>query len=97
MVANHTFALLEADERGVRVQLEDEFPVLDDPLMVDALTYCDMTTTPDGAPTTAPERLAEIKERYGPNTLVGRFMQRAQSRILAVVAGVEQAMTVQPR
>lgn len=27
LVANHTFALLEAEERGLREQLETEFPV----------------------------------------------------------------------
>ena len=33
-----------------------------------ALTYCDMTTSPDGEPVAADERLAEIRDRYGPGT-----------------------------
>ncbi len=49
LVANHSFALLEAEERGLREVLAREFPLLEEPLLVDALVYCDMTTTPDGA------------------------------------------------
>lgn len=48
LVANHSFALLEADERGCRGVLEEEIPLLNDQRLVDALVYCDMTTTPDG-------------------------------------------------
>jgi hypothetical protein len=33
--------------------------------LADALTYCDMTTTPDGGVTDVSSRLAEILERYG--------------------------------
>ncbi|MFE9324141.1 HD domain-containing protein [Nocardia sp. NPDC052278] len=97
LVANHTFALLEAEERGLREQLESEFPILDDQLLVDALTYCDITTTPDGTPTTAPARIAEIVARYGPDTVVGRFIQRAEPEILATATRVEQALAAQPR
>ncbi|GAA4887666.1 HD domain-containing protein [Streptomonospora salina] len=50
LVANHSFALLEAEQRGLREALEAEFPVVDDEQLADALVYCDMTTTPDGAP-----------------------------------------------
>lgn len=53
LVANHSFALLEAEERGLRAELVGEFPLLGDPLLVDALVYCDMTTTPDGERTTS--------------------------------------------
>ncbi|MEV6138173.1 HD domain-containing protein [Nocardia sp. NPDC051990] len=97
LVANHTFALLEADERGLREELEAEFPILDDQLLVDTLTYADMTTTPDGAPTTPTARIAEIVSRYGPDTVVGRFIQRAEPEILATAAHVEQALADQPR
>jgi putative nucleotidyltransferase with HDIG domain len=97
LVANHTFAVLEAEERGLRAQLEAEFPILDDTLLVDALTYCDMTTTPDGAPTPPADRLADIVHRYGPDSLVGRFIHRAEPQILATVARVECALSGQPR
>ncbi|GAA5097013.1 HD domain-containing protein [Nocardia iowensis] len=97
LVANHTFALLEAEERSLREQLESEFPILEDPLLVDALTYCDITTTPDGTRTTAANRIAEILSRYGPDTVVGRFIQRAAPDIFATVARVEQALLAHPR
>ncbi|MFD0026443.1 HD domain-containing protein [Streptomyces sp. NPDC058382] len=97
LVANHSMALLEAEERGLRDVLEDEFPLLDDQLLVDALTYCDMTTTPDGEVTFAEARLAEIAVRYGADSLVGRFIRRASPDILAAVSRVEAALAAQPR
>ncbi|MFE6397523.1 HD domain-containing protein [Streptomyces alboflavus] len=81
LVANHSFALLEAEERGLRAELAYEFPLLDDPLLVDALVYCDMTTTPDGGRTTSEERVGEILGRYGEDSVVGRFIRRAAPEI----------------
>lgn len=97
LVANHSFALLEAEERGLRDELESEFPLLDDPLLVDALIYCDMTTSPDGTPTTATARVNEIVARYGPDTLVGRFIQRAAPEIQSAVSRIQDATGGQPR
>ncbi|MFF7155346.1 HD domain-containing protein [Streptomyces sp. NPDC008139] len=98
LVANHSFALLEAEERGLREVLEAEFPLLEDQLLVDALVYCDMTTTPDGEPTSARERVAEIVGRYGAESIVGRFIRRAEPEIHAAVTRVEAAMrNAQPR
>ena len=98
LVANHSFALLEAEERGLLEILEAEFPVPKDQLLVDALVYCDMTTTPDGHVTTAQERVAEIVSRYGANSIVGRFIRRARPKIFAAVGRVEAALeTAQPR
>ncbi|WP_329133309.1 HD domain-containing protein [Streptomyces sp. NBC_01476] len=98
LVANHSFALLEAEERGLREILESEFPLLEDQFLVDALVYCDMTTTPDGEPTTARERVAEIVGRYGDDSIVGRFIRRAEPEIYAAVGRVETAMgNAQPR
>ncbi|WP_175408854.1 HD domain-containing protein [Streptomyces sp. TRM64462] len=97
LVANHSFALLEAEERGLREVLEAEFPLLEDSLLVDALVYCDMTTTPDGGPTTAQERVAEILGRYGVDSVVGRFIRRASPEIFNAVERVEAALAGQPR
>jgi hypothetical protein len=47
-------------------------PLADEPLR-NALTYCDMTTTPDGEPVAIASRLSEIRERYGPGHLVTRL------------------------
>lgn len=97
LVANHSFALLEAEERGLREELAGEFPLLEEPLLVDALVYCDMTTTPDGGRTTAEERVAEILGRYGDDSVVGRFIRRAAPEIFAAVGRVEAALAAQPR
>ncbi|MFD4143656.1 HD domain-containing protein [Streptomyces sp. NPDC058572] len=97
LVANHSFALLEAEERGLREELAAEFPLLEEPLLVDALVYCDMTTTPDGRRTTARERVAEILGRYGAESIVGQFIRRAAPEIFAAVERVEAALAAQPR
>ncbi|MFI7336969.1 HD domain-containing protein [Streptomyces sp. NPDC050085] len=91
LVANHSFALLEADERGLQAELANEFPLLDDPLLVDALVYCDMTTTPDGERTTSQKRVAEILGRYGEDSVVGRFIRRAAPEIHESVGRVQAA------
>jgi hypothetical protein len=96
LVAHHTFALVEAEERGLRTELETEFPFPDDPLLADALTYADTTTTPDGLPTTPAARIAEITQRYGRDTTVGRFIARVEPLILATAQRVEQRLTAQP-
>ncbi|MCI4040013.1 HD domain-containing protein [Streptomyces sp. TRM75563] len=97
LVANHSFAPLEAEERGLREELAAEFPLLEQPLLVDALVYCDMTTTPDGDRTTAQDRVAEIRSRYGDDSVVGRFIRRAAPEIFASVERVEAALAAQPR
>lgn len=94
LVANHSFALLEAEQRGVRGELEDELPLLDEPLLVDALVFCDMTTTPDGNVTTAEARIAEIRGRYGDDSVVGPFIQRATPEIHASAWQVRVAASV---
>lgn len=88
LVAHHSCALLEAEERGLRRELEAEFP-LEEAHLVDALIYCDMTTTPDGVPTTTPDRIGEIVGRYGPDSVVGRFIRRAEPEIDAAARRVE--------
>ncbi|NEB30793.1 HD domain-containing protein [Streptomyces sp. SID14446] len=87
LVAHHSCALLEAEERGLRQDLEGEFE-LERSDLVDALLYCDMTTTPDGTQTTSTERVDEIVQRYGPDTIVGRFIQRAAPEIHAAAKRV---------
>ncbi|MEU2713878.1 HD domain-containing protein [Streptomyces sp. NPDC007205] len=92
LVAHHSCALLEAEERGLRRDLESEFE-LERPDLVDALLFCDMTTTPDGSQTTPTERLDEIVRRYGPDTIVGRFIQRAAPEIHAAADRVGERLT----
>ncbi|MDN5384162.1 HD domain-containing protein [Streptomyces sp. LB8] len=91
LVAHHSCALLEAEERGLRHELEGEFS-LERPDLVDALLYCDMTTTPDGEQTSPADRIDEIVRRYGPDTIVGRFIQRAAPEIHAASRRVEERL-----
>ncbi|MFE3122074.1 HD domain-containing protein [Streptomyces hydrogenans] len=91
LVAHHSCALLEAEERGLREELESEF-ALERPELVDALIVADMTTTPDGEHTTPAARLDEIVQRYGPDTIVGRFIQRAAPEIYAANERVERRL-----
>ncbi|MFD7985467.1 HD domain-containing protein [Kitasatospora indigofera] len=92
LVAHHSCALLEAEERGLRDELDSEFP-MEEPGLVDALIYCDMTTTPDGTSTTTPARIAEIVGRYGPDSIVGRFIRRAEPEIHAAAQRVERRLS----
>jgi hypothetical protein len=93
LVAHHTCAIIEAEERGLAEALSNEFEPLG-PLLTNALTYCDMTTSPDGEPVLADQRLAEIHSRYGPEHLVSRAISRATPRLtLAVCAIATCALT----
>ena len=78
LVAHHSGARREAELRGIDGYCE-EFPFGDGPLD-HALTFCDLTTGPDGAPVSLPYRVREITERYGPDTVVAQ----------AITAGVPE-------
>jgi HD superfamily phosphodiesterase len=84
LVAHHSCAWLEAEERSLTRELE----VFDreETAVADALCFCDMTTGPDGQTVSAPVRLREIRERYGAHHLVTRFIDRAEAEILGAVA-----------
>lgn len=82
LVAHHSCATVEADERGLENELLAEFPH-DVTALADALWFCDMTTGPDGEALGVPARLAEIRSRYGPAHVVARFIDRAEGEILA--------------
>ena len=87
LVAHHSCAIIEAGERGLADILGQEF----DPApyaLSSVLTCCDMTTSPDGQPVPAEQRLAEIQDRYGPGHLVSRAIQRAAPMILRAVEQV---------
>jgi len=78
LVAHHTCAEIEAEARGLGDVLAAEFPIGDvDPFVVAALTYCDMTTGPDGKPLGVDERITEILSRYEPDDVVHRAISQA--------------------
>jgi len=97
LVAHHSFAVIEADLRCLREELLGEFPAPDDALLMDALVFCDMTTTPDGARTTAPSRIREIASRYGSDSVVGQFIGLAEPHIVAAVRRIEDAKELHRR
>lgn len=79
LVAHHTGAAIEADERGMPA-IEEDFsrPATD---LLDALTYCDLNTSVDGGPTDVEERLAEILTRYPPDHVVHRSIKRSAPQL----------------
>ena len=70
LVAHHSGARIEAQLRGISGYVE-EFPFADGPLD-HALTYCDLTTGPDGASVSMNYRVREINDRYGPDAVRAR-------------------------
>ncbi|MFG2477973.1 HD domain-containing protein [Streptomyces fagopyri] len=96
LVAHHSCAWMEAEARGLHEELESEFPRASAHLN-DALCYCDMNTTPDGAPTNPIDRINEIAGRYGPDSLIGTFIRRAEPEILASTARVLERVAAAKR
>jgi hypothetical protein len=68
-----------------------------DPLLADAMLYCDMTTGPDGDYVRPADRLAEIRRRYGPGHEVTRSVEVAASEILATAGRIEVMLAAQPK
>ncbi len=98
LVAHHSCAWLEAEERGLGEVLAAEFP-REQTAVTDALCCSDMTTGPDGQEFEVLDRLAEIRSRYGPEHLVTRFIDRAEPEIVAAVQRTERRLAggvVQP-
>lgn len=87
LVAHHSCAVIEAEERGLADVLSLEFTPAPYALS-SVLTWCDITTSPDGEPVPVEQRLAEIHDRYGPGHLVSRSIQRATPMILGAVKQV---------
>lgn len=75
LVAHHSGARFEAEERGLTSDLE-EFPCEDTPVM-DALVTADLTTGPNGERLNYRNRIAEILERYPADDPVHRAWLRA--------------------
>lgn len=84
LVANHSFAIVEAGRRGLATELADEFPIAEG-LLADALVYCDMTTSPSGEPVQVEQRLDEIGARYGRGHLVAESIAEVSPRIIRSV------------
>jgi hypothetical protein len=92
LVAHHSCAMIEAEERGLRRVLLRDFPPPPRGL-AEALTYCDMTTSPDGNQLTVHDRLAEIGMRYGPGHIVTRSIERSSPALVMSAARVQRRMS----
>jgi hypothetical protein len=93
LVAHHTCAEIEAAARGLGEVLAIEFPLGEvDPFLVAALTYCDMTTGPDGTPLKVDERITEILSRYGPEDVVHRAIAQATPILRRQAAQIATAL-----
>jgi HD domain len=91
LVANHSCAIIEAEERGLANALSIEFPA-PAPMLSDALAYCDMTTTPSGDVVSVQDRLLEIVQRYGPHDVVTRFIRKAEPQLVSSVVRTDQRL-----
>lgn len=91
LVANHSCAVIEAEKRGLAEDLIGEYPPVKG-LISDALTYCDMTTSPQGEPVDVQVRLSEILSRYGEGSIVAESIEQARPEIERAAQVVEAAV-----
>jgi putative nucleotidyltransferase with HDIG domain len=91
LVAHHSLAIIEAEERGMADELAREFDPAPDHL-AEALIYCDMVTGPDGQHMPVEQRLADIHARYGLDDLVSRAITRSGPLLTAAVRRVSQRL-----
>jgi hypothetical protein len=75
LTAYHSEAQFEAALRGLLTELE-KFP-REYSEVADALTYCDLTTSPIGQRVTLEERIADILKRYGETDIVTQALRKA--------------------
>ena len=94
LVAHHSCACIEARHRGMHSALAEEFSPVSG-LLTDALTFSDMTTTPDGRLTDVEDRLAEILDRYGDGTIVFDSISEASPQIIDAAHKVSALMGAQ--
>ncbi|MGV9362284.1 HD domain-containing protein [Amycolatopsis sp. NPDC003731] len=95
LVAHHSGARFEAEERGLSSELA-EFPFEDSPTL-DALVTADLTTGPDGQRLTYDERIDEILKRYPPDDPVHRTWVKAAPILKESVKRTEARLANQPR
>ncbi len=90
LVAHHSEAQFEAHLRGLLSEL-DTFPRQCSPVS-DALTYCDITTSPIGQAITLQERIADIFSRYGETDLVSQAIHQAVPSLTLAVERIQRKL-----
>ena len=91
LVAQHTGARNESLLRGA--DLLAEFP-FEDSMLYRALTYCDLTTGPDGLGTTVDDRVAEIVQRYGADHVVSRAILMGRAEFKDIESEMQNMLSV---
>ncbi|MFF0527573.1 HD domain-containing protein [Nocardia amikacinitolerans] len=90
LVANHSCACIEARNRELAIDWEDEQTPLRD-----ALWWADMTTTADGVTTTVDDRLADIYRRYGAEHVVARSIREVEPMICSAAQRTDDRLRAQ--
>jgi hypothetical protein len=90
LVAHHSEAQFEAQLRGYDCAL-DAFP-REHSTVADALTYCDMTTSPTGSNISFQERISEILNRYSEKDIVALSIRQATPSLSLDVEHTEQIL-----
>lgn len=94
LIAHHTGADAEAAERGLVEALGEFAPPPSD--VLDVVTFADLTTSPDGGPVSAEDRVAEILSRYGLDDPVHAAVSRSAPELLASVSRVYERLDLTP-
>lgn len=87
LVAHHSGARHEAQLRGLGENL-DGYP-RERSRVADLLTYCDLTTGPNGEHVDVAARFADVERRYGTDHVVTQALYLARPEINLAVARVE--------
>lgn len=85
LVAHHSGAQIRADLIGLGEIYTAEFP-RDDSLPHRQLYFCDMTVALDGSPTTAEERLADMRNRHRNNPSMLEYLDIREDDLIALVS-----------
>jgi HD domain-containing protein len=91
LVAGHSCASIAAEWGGFAEEMLREFPPASEDLS-DAMTYCDMTTGPDGELVSVGPRLAEIRERRGSEESIIRWLDLAGPPLIRAVRETERRL-----
>jgi putative nucleotidyltransferase with HDIG domain len=95
LVAQHSGARFLAEARGLSealsAYLDEKSPT------ADALTYADQTVGPAGQRMTPTQRMAEMLDRHGPQSVNARVHHLRRPHLLAVAARVEHRLAAHKR
>ena len=94
LVAYHTAAEVEAEERGLSGALMLFAPP--DPILLDALTFSDLSVGPEGGLVETEARVREILSRYPEGHPVHRSVSRSEPRLLATAGRVRDRLAAAP-